>query len=199
MLFSVRDIGEVEKDLMQLESRKTVKLFSIQTRIFSEEFAIIFIDDYKGIIEGAKSEANDKDQKILQHFFEKVILGNHELFVNSANLKEQLGVKNEKDMNILTHNSLIVKRDNQSYWLCFPYAGLFSKYLSQSRDMIIKYIKRKDYNEVMQTEVESKPFKNIKFPPTYVIKEMIGSGILKREKISSGYILRLGINAPVNL
>lgn len=191
LFYTIEDKGEIERDLNYLEEKSIIKIYQLFTRFKKEEYAIILIEDLKFTLNLIKEDENDEDKKILDDYLNEIILKcPHEFYISKSTLFNMLGV-DEKSIAVLIRNGLLVRKDKDDYWFNYPNAGIFSKYLSLSRECVLKFIKKSRFKEIDQEELERKKFKDMNFPVNYIIKDLVGMKILSRIKISSGYLLRL--------
>lgn len=187
----INDKGEIERDLNYLEEKSIIKVYQLFTRFKKEEYAIILIEDLKYTINLIKEDENEEDRKILDDYLNEIILKHpHDFFISKSTLFKTLNI-DEKSASVLIRNGLLVRKDRDEYWFNYPNAGAFSKYLSLSRECVLKFIKKTRFKEIDQEELERKKFKDMNFPVSFVIKDLVGMKLLSRIKISSGYLLRL--------
>lgn len=86
---------------------------------------------------------------------------------------------------ILIHEGWMTRRDVSSFWIAVPNFGRFTRSLKKGRSHIKGLLTRAKFHEKMQAELlEMKKIPNCELSVPYILKDMIGSNQLSRDRKS---------------
>ena len=194
------------KELDQLISENILKKLYISTR--EDDTAIIFVEDYKKLINDIIKKVITKSNQVQKVMTLKVYLNEFNHFANlSITLLELEEIYNMKRNNInhiqaakyLKEEGLLVKRcileGSVSFWIAIPGIGKFCKHLVEGRKKICCIIRKLPFREILETDLIQRNIRNVDMNIRFYIRDLIGSEKIVTLNTTSGRLFRLPRNS----
>jgi len=149
---------EVDRELNQLKINGKILLFKVINQ--SDEYAILFMDDYLKVLEKAKAKYDNENN--FPEFFEcflTIVKQSTDILIETSKLNELLGETGAKNLPLLVRSGLLFRRDKSSFWFGIPGSGRIFSDLADARAEICSIIKRKTrFSEISEQELLKKDF-----------------------------------------
>jgi len=78
-----------------------------------------------------------------------------------------------------------------SYWFRLPFTGNIVKSLVKGRGEIVSMLKRQKFKELLLKDMKGKKLRYSDLPIEFLVKDMVGLGVLERMDTTSGPLIRL--------
>jgi serine/threonine-protein kinase 19 len=182
------DHTQVEKELEMLQSENKIRLFKIISSQY--EYAILFVEDYEKAINFMKHTMSAEANSLLDKFMNSVLPRHIDTFITKMRLKELLEVRDDLGFTSLVNAGVLTIRDTDSFWFSVPNFGVFYGNLVKGRTEILKLLNKTKFKEMFLSELEKKKLRLSALPIPFLLKDMIGLGILERVTTTTGNLIK---------
>ncbi|WOG94350.1 hypothetical protein DCAR_0313644 [Daucus carota subsp. sativus] len=194
---SVKDRTQVDRELESLRREKVIRIFKLNTG--QDDHAIMFLDDYldeiKCVAERMKAKKQD-DLAIFEWFKLHVVHSKLDPSIEHEELCSLLslgGKVKDEHLTVLINAGLLARQlvDPNMYWFTIPNIGSLLKSLSQGRQELLSFLKRRRYKEMMMATLEKKSLRFSPLDIRFHLRDLIGSGSLKTSQTPSGLVVQI--------
>ncbi|XP_060869830.1 inactive serine/threonine-protein kinase 19-like isoform X1 [Metopolophium dirhodum] len=176
----------INKELEILRKQSKIQKLTIGTSDSSS--ALILYEDY------VKYTLNIYPENRCVNKFLNVILPSIKSFgVQKCTLLQQFKLQ-QYELTELINCGLLLIRNQESYWISFPSSGNFIKRYIEGRKYIIQIIKRRKFQEILESDLEVRCAKVSKIKELgfkYFLHDIKGSEDIIKMNTTSGCLLRI--------
>uniref|UniRef100_A0A2H8TPL8 Serine/threonine-protein kinase 19 n=1 Tax=Melanaphis sacchari TaxID=742174 RepID=A0A2H8TPL8_9HEMI len=176
----------INKELDILKKQCKIQLLTIGTSDSSS--ALILYEDYVKYILNIYPE-----NSCVKKFLNIILPSVKSFLVEKCTLKQKFKLQ-QYELTELINCGLLLIRNQESYWVSFPSSGNFIKRYIEGRKYIIQIIKRRKFQEVLETDLEVRCAKVPKIKQLgfkYLLHEIKGSKDIIKMNTTSGCLLRI--------
>ncbi|KAL8092993.1 uncharacterized protein LOC141693062 isoform X2 [Apium graveolens] len=103
------------------------------------------------------------------------------------------GKVKDEHVTLLINAGLLSRQlvDPNMYWFTIPNIGSLLKNLSQGRQELLSFLKRRRYKEMMMAALEKKSLRFSPLDMRFHLRDLIGSGCLKTSQTPSGLVVQV--------
>lgn len=193
----VKDRTQVDRELESLRRGRVLRIFKLNTG--QDDHAIMFVDDYLDEIKriAERMEAKKQDNLAVFEWFKLYVIdskldpsiGHEEL----CSLLSVGGKVKDEHVTLLINAGLLTRQlvDPNMYWFTIPNIGSLLKNLSQGRQELLSFLKRRRYKEMMMATLEKKSLRFSPLDMRFHLRDLIGSGCLKTSQTPSGLVVQV--------
>ncbi|XP_069762089.1 inactive serine/threonine-protein kinase 19-like [Narcine bancroftii] len=183
----VKDKTMVDRQLNEMKDLGAVRIF--QFGFDMDVFGVVFSEDYRSKVLAAT--AMRESAATVQRFLETVLNSCTDVGFTEDQMLKQFSFR-DQEITQLVNAGVLTVRDIGSWWLAIPGAGRFVKYFVKGRKTLLGMIRKTKYNEVLQSELESRKVTSaVKMGIQYHVHDIIGAEMVKCIPTTSGTLLRL--------
>ena len=175
---------QVDKDLTGL--RKNNKIMRFPFRSLSVDYVMLF-SDYITVLKQHLLTHNIASTKVIDALKKHCDV----IYFSKVDLKGKFCLSDDA-IKSLTQNKLLLLNSNFTYEFSVPCAGNYIELLSQGRLRIVKVLKNRPSNEILEQELIDMKLKQCSLGIKFLLYDMIGNGQVKSVKCGMGNLIRLG-------
>ncbi|XP_074354163.1 uncharacterized protein LOC141693062 isoform X3 [Apium graveolens] len=114
-------------------------------------------------------------------------------YLNECSLLSIGGKVKDEHVTLLINAGLLSRQlvDPNMYWFTIPNIGSLLKNLSQGRQELLSFLKRRRYKEMMMAALEKKSLRFSPLDMRFHLRDLIGSGCLKTSQTPSGLVVQV--------
>ncbi|KAJ3086690.1 Serine/threonine-protein kinase 19 [Quaeritorhiza haematococci] len=117
---------------------------------------------------------------LFDRFYTYMMNGNYELIeIERSDLRKDIPATDD-EIDQLVCSGFLTLKDATSLWISVRNAGLYWNSFSKGRNEIMNALKRKQYGEILEKQLEDKKLRNCVLDSRLIIQEMLGSGVVER-------------------
>eukprot|EP01130_Rhizamoeba_saxonica_P010259 TRINITY_DN4199_c0_g1_i3.p1 TRINITY_DN4199_c0_g1~~TRINITY_DN4199_c0_g1_i3.p1 ORF type:complete len:250 (+),score=32.52 TRINITY_DN4199_c0_g1_i3:143-892(+) len=177
----------VDRDLNVLKRKKKIRVFNSPKMIVS---SILVMDDYLYIMDQLKDtlEMPEEDLSIIDTF--KDFIGDYRNYhIRKTSLKKKLKCS-DKEITILVQAGIIIS-EGPYLWFRIPNLGKVTQICKKAKASLLRIIRKKRFQEIMQMELEAKNIPSSPFDTLFHIRDLIGRDVLGKKDTTSGVVIFL--------
>ncbi|XP_017238634.1 uncharacterized protein LOC108211520 isoform X2 [Daucus carota subsp. sativus] len=175
-----------------------VKPFVLQSQLYSSVKDRTQVDrelEIKCVAERMKAKKQD-DLAIFEWFKLHVVHSKLDPSIEHEELCSLLslgGKVKDEHLTVLINAGLLARQlvDPNMYWFTIPNIGSLLKSLSQGRQELLSFLKRRRYKEMMMATLEKKSLRFSPLDIRFHLRDLIGSGSLKTSQTPSGLVVQI--------
>ena len=187
MLYSfLEDRTQVDSDLIELQKKQKIKLFKFRSK---DSNYVMFMSDYINYVTKHLKDLNIPGLKVI------TALKEH----NETESFPKSGLKgifclSDNAIDKLVHSGLLSVSSSQgfsTYQFSLPCAGKFVDLLNRGKTQILKTLRQKSSQEILEHELSTMPLKHCSLGTKYILLDLIGSNKIQSIKCGMGQLIRL--------
>ncbi|XP_025410068.1 serine/threonine-protein kinase 19-like isoform X2 [Sipha flava] len=176
----------INRELEILQKQCKIQKLTIGTCDFSSAF--ILYEDYVKYILNVYP-----DKPCITKFLNSILPSIKSFGVEKCVLKQKFKLQ-QYELTELINCGLLLIRNQESYWISFPSSGNFIKRYIEGRKYIIQIIKRRKFQEILESDLEARCAKVSKINELgfkYFLHDIKGSNDIVIINTTSGCLLRI--------
>ncbi|XP_050428253.1 serine/threonine-protein kinase 19-like isoform X2 [Adelges cooleyi] len=182
----INDKALVNRQLNELQNLGKIQQFTIGVTDYPT--ALLLYEDYTSYTLKTYS-----DNHCVKKFLKDTLLNLKSFGVEKITLRQKLKLQLH-EITELVNCGLLLIRNQESYWISFPFSGRFIRKYTEGRKYILQIIKRRKFHEILESDLEyrcAKVPKLKEFGFKYFLHDIKGSNDIKMINTTSGCLLRM--------